>query len=42
MGFAPECDDDVDAADQLWVNKFGCLISDVDPDLAEYFSRQGC
>ena len=40
-GFAPECDHDVDVADQLWVNKFGCLIGDVDPDLGEYLSRQG-
>ena len=23
VGFAPECDDDVDVAHQLWVNEFG-------------------
>src|SRR6476469_535240 len=39
-GFAPECDHDVNVADQLWVNKFGCLAGDVDPDLAERLSRQ--
>ena len=27
-------------ADQLWVNEFGCRVGDVDPDLAERFSRQ--
>ena len=29
-----------DVADQLWVNEFGCRVGDVDPDLAERFSRQ--
>jgi hypothetical protein len=24
--FAPECDHDVNIADQLWVNQFGCLV----------------
>jgi hypothetical protein len=35
VGFAPECDDDVDVAHQLWVNEFGLFVADIDTVLRE-------
>jgi hypothetical protein len=40
LGFAAQGDDDIDVSDELRVNEFGCLIGDVDADLAEGLGRK--